>query len=48
MPGPLSRQPEKLDYLSPTQFRFGIHQLPKVEFFVKLQTILCLFNLDFT
>ena len=35
MPGPLSRQPEKLDYLSPTQFRFGIHQLPKVEFFVQ-------------
>ena len=35
MPGPLDRQPEKLDYLSPTQFRFGIHQLPKVEFFVQ-------------
>jgi|TARA_B100000029_G_scaffold183409_1_gene180969 hypothetical protein len=35
MPGPLERQPEKLDYLSPTQFRFGIHQLPKVEFFVQ-------------
>ena len=31
--GPLSRQPDKLDYLSPTQFRFGIHQLPKVQFF---------------
>ena len=30
---PLSRQPDKLDYASPTQFRFGIHQLPKVEFF---------------
>ena len=30
---PLSRQPTKLDYASPTQFRFGIHQLPKVEFF---------------
>ena len=29
----LSRQPTKLDYASPTQFRFGIHQLPKVEFF---------------
>tara|TARA_Y100000593_G_C4261450_1_gene312409 strand:- start:498 stop:1091 length:594 start_codon:yes stop_codon:yes gene_type:complete len=29
----LSRQPDKLDYVSPTQFRFGIHQLPKVEFF---------------
>ena len=33
MPGPVSRQPEKLDYASPTQFKFGIHQLPKVEFF---------------
>ena len=31
---PLARQPDKLDYSSPTQFRFGIHQLPKVEFFV--------------
>ena len=30
---PLSRQPDKLDYASPTQFKFGIHQLPKVEFF---------------
>ena len=30
---PLSRQPDKLDYLSPTQFKFNIHQLPKVEFF---------------
>ena len=29
----LSRQPDKLDYASPTQFKFGIHQLPKVEFF---------------
>jgi len=35
MPGPIDRQPDKLDYLSPTQFRFGIHQLPKVEFFVQ-------------
>ena len=35
MPGPLDRQPDKTDYLSPTQFRFGIHQLPKVEFFVQ-------------
>ena len=33
MPGPLDRQPTKLDYASPTQFKFGIHQLPKVEFF---------------
>ena len=30
---PLNRQPTKLDYSSPTQFRFTIHQLPKVEFF---------------
>ena len=29
----LSRQPDKLDYASPTQFRFIINQLPKVEFF---------------
>ena len=36
---PLARQPDKLDYASPTQFRFGIHQLPKVEFFVTAVTI---------
>ena len=30
---PIARQPDKLDYASPTQFRFGINQLPKVEFF---------------
>jgi hypothetical protein len=35
---PLARQPDRkttrqLDYASPTQFRFGIKQLPKVEFF---------------
>jgi len=30
---PLSRQPTKLDYAAPTQFKFNIHQLPKVEFF---------------
>ena len=30
---PLARHPDQLDYASPTQFRFGIHQLPKVEFF---------------
>jgi len=30
---PLSRQPDKLDYTSPTQFRFMINQLPKVQFF---------------
>ena len=31
---PLNRQPTKLDYSSPTQFRVKIHQLPKVEWFV--------------
>ena len=31
---PMARQPDKLDYASPTQFKFGIHQLPKVEYFV--------------
>ena len=30
---PLNRQPDKLDYSSPTQFRFMINQLPKVQFF---------------
>ncbi|SVB81438.1 uncharacterized protein METZ01_LOCUS234292, partial [marine metagenome] len=30
---PIARQPDKLDYASSTQFKFGIHQLPKVEFF---------------
>ena len=30
---PIARQPTKLDYASPTQFRFIITQLPKVEFF---------------
>lgn len=30
---PVSRQPTKLDYASPTQFRFMLNQLPKVEFF---------------
>ena len=30
---PIARQPTKLDYSSPTQFKFGILQLPKVEFF---------------
>ena len=30
---PLARQPDKLDYVSPTQFKFNINQLPKVEFF---------------
>jgi len=36
---PLSRQPTKLDYLSPTQFRFIITQLPKVEFFTTAASI---------
>tara|TARA_Y100001937_G_scaffold23042_1_gene32969 strand:- start:87 stop:665 length:579 start_codon:yes stop_codon:yes gene_type:complete len=31
---PLGRQPEILDYASPTQFRMAINQLPKVEFFI--------------
>ena len=30
---PLNRQPTKLDYSSPTQFRFIINQLPKVQYF---------------
>jgi len=34
-----TREPTKLDYASPTQFRFGIHQLPKVEFFAVSATI---------
>ena len=29
----LSRQPTKLDYASPTQFKFSITKLPKVEYF---------------
>ena len=29
----IDRQPTNLDYASPTQFKFGINQLPKVEFF---------------
>jgi len=29
----LSRQPTKLDYASPTQFKFSILKLPKVEYF---------------
>ena len=28
-----NRQPTKLDYASPTQFKFGIAKLPKVEYF---------------
>jgi len=30
----LSRQPTKLDYASPTQFKFSIVNLPKVEYFI--------------
>ena len=29
----IERQHDKINYLSPTQFKFNIHQLPKVEFF---------------
>jgi len=29
----LTRQPTKLDYASPTQFKFSIIKLPKVEYF---------------
>ena len=36
---PISRQPTVLDYSSPTQFRFMIHQLPKVEFFTTAANI---------
>ena len=35
----IERQPTKLDYASPTQFKFGIHQLPKVEFFTTTATV---------
>ena len=35
----LSRQPTKLDYASPTQFKFSINQLPKVEFFTTAANI---------
>tara|TARA_B100000700_G_C14867908_1_gene771933 strand:+ start:352 stop:942 length:591 start_codon:yes stop_codon:yes gene_type:complete len=36
---PISRQPTKLDYSSPTQFKFSINQLPKVEFFTTAANI---------
>lgn len=36
---PLNRQPDKLDYTSPTQFRFMINQLPKVQFFTQAANI---------
>lgn len=29
----LSRQPTSIDYASPTQFKFSISKLPKVEYF---------------
>ena len=35
----VSRQPTKLDYASPTQFKFTINQLPKVEFFTTAANI---------
>ena len=35
----IARQPTKLDYLSPTQFKFSINQLPKVEFFTTAANI---------
>ena len=35
----ITRQPDNLDYASPTQFSFGIHQLPKVQFFSTAATI---------
>ena len=30
----LSRQPTQLDYASPTQFKFNVVKIPKVEYFV--------------
>ena len=35
----LTRQPTKLDYASPTQFKFNILKLPKVEYFCTSVTI---------
>ena len=29
----LTRQPEEIDYSAPSQYRFSIIQLPKVQFF---------------
>ena len=45
----ISRQPSKLDYTSPTQFRFLINQLPKVEYFTTEANIpgITLGELDF-
>ena len=36
---PVARQPTNLDYASPTQFKFSINQLPKVEFFTTAANI---------
>ena len=30
-----TRQPDKMDYASPVQFRFKIAKLPQVEFFIQ-------------
>ena len=35
----INRQPTKLDYSSPTQFKFNIVQLPKVEYFTTEENI---------
>ena len=35
----INRQPSKLDYASPTQFRFSIIKLPKVEYFATAANI---------
>ena len=39
---PLNRQPTKLDYTSPTQFRFLINQLPKVQYFTVSANVPCI------
>ena len=38
-PRAIDRQPDKLDYTSPTQFRFILNQIPKVQFFVQTANI---------
>ena len=35
----INRQPSKLDYASPIQFRFKMNKIPKVEFFVQTANI---------
>ena len=40
-----NRQPTKLDYASPTQFKFGIAKLPKVEYFCTSVNIPGIYNL---